>query len=86
VQRVDLPVERITRIKHGVRQDCFIALDTDLREILEAPFTSRIANLEQDKAQLYREGQSWHDKCYELTRRITSFNNLPWYRRIFAKV
>ena len=71
VQERELPIERISRIEHGEQKDHYIALDDDLREILEAPFRTDIQNLRNRLA-------GYQD-------RITAFNALPWYKRWFSR-
>ena len=85
VEDVQLPIERIRRIEHGVHTDSFIALDDELREILEAPFVTKIDGLEYQLrgAQLERDG--WRINAYELQNRLTDWRAKPWWKRIFTK-
>ena len=78
VKTISLPVDQITRITHGRHEDELIALDPELREILEAPVKSRIDRLELDLACRKIENET-----FEL--RIDAFNKLPWYKRLFAR-
>lgn len=71
VREKALPVEKICRIEHGRHKESYIALDDDLREILEAPFRTEIQNLRNRLA-------GYQD-------RITAFNALPWYKRWFNR-
>lgn len=85
INDVELPVERIRRIEHGAMKNHFIALDTDLREILEAPFTSRIDQLNMALDAHIREKAVLTADNRLLRKRIDGFNRLPWWKRIFTR-
>jgi len=75
----DVPIHRVSKIEYGQRKDEFIAVDSQLREILEAPFIHRAdtAELQVDRAMM---------GLINLQQKIDEFNSLPWYKRIFKKV
>ena len=85
-----LPVERICKIEHGVQKDHYIALDPELREILEAPFESKIMQLNRMLHHMTVDRDRWKSNAFRLdddfAARAHCFNSLPWYRRIFARV
>ena len=85
INDVELPVEQIRRIEHGTMKNHFIALDTDLREILEAPFTSRIDQLNMALDAHIREKAVLTADNRLLRKRIDNFNRLPWWKRIFTR-
>lgn len=84
VREIALPVERIWKIEHGKMKEHFIAMSPDLREILEAPFKTRIAMLEDKLLIADRTIDEQRAKVAEYQDRITAFNALPWYKRWFS--
>lgn len=82
VRDVVLPIEKISRIEHGQRKDYFIALDTDLREILEAPFATKMLALESHHRIAIGK---YRERIAEYQDRIAIFNLLPWYKRWFSR-
>lgn len=85
INDVELPVEQIRRIEHGAMKNHFIALDTDLREILEAPFKSEIDRLGMALANSKGEARAYINAHNILRKRIDNFNRLPWWKRIFTR-
>lgn len=90
VQYEQLPVERICKIEDGVQKDHYIALDPELREILEAPFKLKFMRLNRMLHDMTVDRDRWRSNAFRLdddfTARAHRFNSLPWYRRIFARV
>ena len=82
VQERELPIERISRIEHGEQKDHYIALDDDLREILEAPFVTKMETLERHYSTVIGK---YREKIAKYQDRISAFNALPWYKRWFSR-
>jgi len=85
INDVELPVEHIRRIEHGAMKNHFIALDTDLREILEEPFTSEIERLGMALVSSQVAARAYSNAHNILRKRIDGFNRLPWWKRIFTR-
>lgn len=75
----DVPIHMISKIEYGQRKDEFIALDSQLQAIIEAPFIHRTLQAEKQFEGAKAELRSMLDK-------VTHFNSLPWYKRIFKKI
>jgi hypothetical protein len=75
----DVPIHMISKIEYGQRKDEFIALDSELQAIIEAPFIHRTLQAEKQFEGTKAELRSMLDK-------VNHFNSLPWYKRIFKKI
>lgn len=77
------PIHQWRKIDFGEEKGGFLALDPVLRHLLESPFRE-----ESDRSIT----EAWHEtnKAYQLADgyalRISVYNSLPWYKRIFRKV
>ena len=78
-----LPVHAISKIQHGQRIDDYIVLDSELREILEAPFTSQIEKLEWERAKLIRECKQYAKDLEGYELRLERFNTANWFLRVW---
>lgn len=80
---IECPIYQWREIKFGERKYGFVAMEPKLREILELPI--------RDKAEADIR-RAWDEVNYQILRaeryitRISDYNNLPWYKRIFRKV
>lgn len=72
IETKKIPVDMVSRIRDGERQDQYIALHPDLREILEAPILRPLHEAR------YELGNAM--------RRISDFKALPWYKRVWKAV
>lgn len=74
IQKV--PVHMVSKIRYGERTDHYIALDPDLREILEAPFRSEMREMSYNLDEYRRE----HAR---IKANRNKFLSLSWYSRIW---
>lgn len=76
-ERIDIPVHHLVKVhRNGSREDKYIAIHPDLRELLEAPFVQMVEAAEK------RERAA--DKLLQMAEQaMTNFNNEPWWRRIW---
>lgn len=84
--KISVPVERVVRIEHGKQTDNFIAMSPELREILEAPLERHIVELKQEVLRAEAFLKAERQRTEEFLSTIATYNNLPWYKRIFKKV
>jgi hypothetical protein len=82
IKRIDAPVKHIVKVTDGVRKDDFIAIDPDLREMVEAPL-KREHGEHMDMLRKQIQILTWDVEWYRL--RVKGYNELPWYKRIWRK-
>lgn len=75
----DVPIHRVSRIEYGQRKDEFIAMDSQLQAIIEAPFIHRTLQAE-------KQFEGAKVELRKMQQRIDDFNSIPWYKRIFKKI
>jgi hypothetical protein len=80
---IECPIYQWRQIEFGKNKGGFIAMAPKLREILETPFRR-----ESDESII----RAWKETNHQILRaekyinRISVYNSLPWYKRIFRKV
>lgn len=80
---IKCPIYQWRQIEFGKDKGGFIAMEPKLREILELPFRTEA---DEDSLHAWLETNKAYRQVDEYALRISVYNNLPWYKRIFRKV
>lgn len=80
---VRYPIYQWHQIELGEDKGGFIAMEPKIREILEAPFRYAI---DEKIREAYQQTNNAYRLVDSYEVRISVYNNLPWYKRIFRKV
>ena len=73
------PVHHLVRVEQGRRQESYIVIEPKLRELLEAPFLTKVAAANREAAEALE-----HLKYTKES--ISNFLSLPWYKRIWMAI
>lgn len=80
---IECPIYQWREIEFGKEGGGFVAMDPKLRKILETPFRREA---DEDSLHAWQETNKAYRLVDEYALRISVYNSLPWYKRIFRKV